>query len=389
MKLQHPLLHLLTCGATTALLGTSTLSAAENLSLKLEVAHAIDRGNAWLKANQDSESGTWDDPKYPASTALPVVAAMADPNRDPTAPTPPHIEKAYDFLFSSTKDDGGIYGEGLATYNTAVSVMALLLSGDPRAEKAILDARRFLAGQQADFDTPGETDSPFDGGVGYGGTYTHSDLSNTHLALEALYYSQNIAEERGDQEKPGTGLDWEAAITFVSRTQNLTATNDLAWASDDPANKGGFVYFPGDSKAGEMETADGTTALRSYGSMSYAGLLSFIYAQIDRSDPRVQAVMEWLQHNYSTDENPGMEAQGLYYYYHTMAKALALTGLTEVTLGDGTKVDWRQDLALKLIDRQRADGSWVNRESGRWWENQPALVTAYAVLSLEHIHRAL
>ncbi len=366
----------------------ASTAPAQNTSLKLEIEHAIERGNAWLQKTQDAETGTWDDPTYPASTALPVVAAMADPGREAGA-TPPHIAKAIDFLLTQTHDDGGIYGKGLATYNTALSMLALGFSDDPRAEKAILDARRFLANQQTDWDARGELDSEFDGGIGYGGSYTHSDLSNTHLALEALYYSKNIAEERGDQEKPGAELDWDAAITFVSRTQNLTATNDQAWASDDPVNKGGFVYFPGDSKAGEMETEDGKTALRSYGSMTYAGLLSFIYAEMDRSDPRIVTALEWLQKNYTTEENPGMEAQGLYYYYHTMAKALALSGLTEITKPDGTKVDWREDLALELIDRQAADGSWINSESGRWWENQPALVTAYAVLALEHVHRAL
>ena len=50
--------------------------------------------------------------------------------------------------------------------------------------------------------------------------------------------------------------------------------------------------------------------------MSYAGLLSFIYAEMDPQDSRVKAVKEWLSKHYTIDENPGMGPQGLFYYYH-------------------------------------------------------------------------
>ena len=130
----------------------------------------------------------------------------------------------------------------------------------------------------------------------------------------------------------------------------------------------------------------GKVALRSYGSISYGGLLSYIYAQMKRDDPRVVAVFNWLKQNYTLDENPAMGAQGLYYYYHTMAKALSLFGIEELELADGRKIDWRKDLAMRLINLQQKDGSWAN-DNGRWWERDPALVTAYAVLTLELISR--
>jgi squalene-hopene/tetraprenyl-beta-curcumene cyclase len=57
-------------------------------------------------------------------------------------------------------------------------------------------------------------------------------------------------------------------------------------------------------------------------------------------------------------------------------------------LVNGQKIDWRKELALKLINLQQRDGSWSN-ENGRWWEKDPALVTAYAVLSLEMIYRGM
>ena len=83
-----------------------------------------------------------------------------------------------------------------------------------------------------------------------------------------------------------------------------------------------------------------------------------------------------------------MGEQGLYYYYHTMAKALDLSGVKLVKKADGTKANWRRELAMKLFDLQQADGSWVN-ENGRWWERDPVLVTAYALLTLERIYYGL
>ena len=40
------------------------------------------------------------------------------------------------------------------------------------------------------------------------------------------------------------------------------------------------------------------------------------------------------------------------------------------------------------LNLQRADGSWAN-DNGRWWERDPNLVTAYAVIALEMIYRGI
>jgi squalene-hopene/tetraprenyl-beta-curcumene cyclase len=122
--------------------------------------------------------------------------------------------------------------------------------------------------------------------------------------------------------------------------------------------------------------------------MSYAGLLSMIYAKLTPDDPRVTAVKEWLGRNYTLDENPGMGAQGLYYYYHTMSKTLSAAGVDQLALQEGRNADWRNDLAVKLLTRQRDDGSWVN-DNGRWMESNPVLVTSFTVLALAHIHDSI
>ncbi len=380
-------LHFLTSLFTFLAATCYCLQAEQNtayLSLRLEVERAIKLGNQYL-TEQANEDGSWSDPEHPALTAL-VLTAL---HRSPQGLRPPQQDqsaKGLQWLCAQQQADGGVYTEGLATYNTATAIMAWLATGERQYHEAILKARAFLIGQQTDWGTPQSIDTPYDGGVGYGGTYKHSDLSNTHLALEALYHTQALALDRSD---PQPQLNWGAALQFITRCQNLSATNDQAWATAaDDQERGGFVYFPGDSKAGKKAHKDQPTALRSYGSMSYAGLLSLIYADLAADDERVVAALEWLGANFSVTENPGMQQQGLYYYYQAMAKCLATAGCRELMQTDGTRIDWRRQLGSQLVSQQREDGSWLNATS-RWWENDPILVTAYAVLALEQLHQTL
>lgn len=378
-------LHLITSLA----LATATVQGQEAnnpyLSLKLEAKRAIERGNAYL-ASQQNKEGYWREAKYPAFTALALTAALRSPSYEKSEA----ITTATQWLVKQQKEDGGIYGQGLGTYNTATSIVALVATNDKSHHPTILKARNFLIGQQTDWDTKGTTDNKFDGGIGYGGTYKHSDLSNTHLAIEALRLSRDIAQDNANGKQPE--LNWDAAIQFISRTQNLKATNDQPGISND----GSFNYFPGDSKASPRVAPDGTKTLRGYGSMSYAGLMSMLYADLNAKDPRVSAVLKWAGSNYSVKENPGMATkedpglgqQGLYYYYHAMAKALAAANVDKLPLSNKQSADWRKDLAGELLKAQREDGSWVNANS-RWWESDPVLVTCYAVLTLEQIYHSI
>jgi squalene-hopene/tetraprenyl-beta-curcumene cyclase len=364
-----------------------SLEKKDDASLKNEVQHAIERGLRWLQSKQD-EKGFWSQPDHPALTGLVLTAFMGEPSGHFKSDPPGYIRKGYDYLLQCVQPDGGIYVKDLANYNTAVSMMAFVLAYDPSFKPVLRKARSFLVGLQDDRDEKGKTDNPFDGGVGYGGTYSHSDMSNTMFALEALYYTKFLMNDKDKSDIEMKELNWQAAIKFIERCQNLPGHNDQAWASDDLQNKGGFIYFPGDSKAGEMQLATGKTALRSYASISYAGLLSYIYADIDREDPRVKAVLDWLKKNYTLEENPGMGPQGLYYCYHTMAKALSTYGIQTLVLEDGREVNWRKELALKLLNLQNAEGYWVN-ENGRFWEKDPVLVTSYAAIILEILYKGL
>ncbi len=357
-----------------------------DLSFGHEIQNAIDRGLASLLASQNT-NGWWSTQDHVAPTALVLTAFMGEPTGRYRTNLPASLAKGYGFILGSVKTNGSIYRTSLINYNTSLSMLALAASGNPAHDGVLRRARAFVVQSQMDLDEPGKMDSPYDGGIGYGDKYAHSDMNNTLTALEALHYTRHL--QSGESAGPRQDVDWKAVVQFLQNCQNLPSHNPQPWASDDARNRGGFVYFPGHSMAGgETNAATGRVTLRSYGSISYAGLLSYIYADLKREDPRVVAVLDWLRSNYTLDENPGMDLQGLYYYLHLMTKALNTARVETLELKDGRKINWRREVALRLINLQRTDGTWANTNA-RWWEKDPNLVTAYAVLSLDIIHRGI
>jgi len=360
-----------------------------------ELERAIERGVTWLLANQNS-NGWWSTADHPAVTALVLTALNKEPSRRFVRNRPSELSRAYDFLLGSAKPDGSLYRAGMANYNTSLSLVALATAEDPNFLPVIRAARAYLAGSQADFGEPGKNDTPFDGGVGYGSKYQHSDLNNTLSAIEAMRWSElALPKDAAAGTPPEKDLNWGAVAAFVQNCQNLPTHNAAEWVSSDPKDRGGFVYYPGQSMAGGVtNAATGKVSLRSYGSISYGGLLSYVYAKVDRNDPRVTAVLDWLQRNYTLEENPGMGPQGYYYYLHLMTKALTAARIDQLQVLAGPEgsparsVKWRAEVGARLLAAQKPDGSWVN-ENQRWWETDRNLVTAYVLLSLEMLHASV
>jgi len=378
--------------ATTIAFGASAFTRAadeplprdgKNLSFRNEIRDSLNRSLVWLRAQQNADGSFGKDTLHPALTALPIIAFQREPAG--RFAKEEFVAKGYAYLRGFTQPDGGIYSKenGLANYNTSVCLLALVGANEPKDLDTLVKARAYVVGQQAGGMAKPETD----GGIGYGSIGAspkrgHPDLDNTVVALEALRATKHLIAD-----KPGTkDLNWNAAIDFVARCQNLPS-NKQPWASGDADNKGGFIYYPGFSNAGEVTLEGGGKALRSYGSMSYAGLLSFIYADVKSDDPRVTAAVAWLRKHYTLDENPGLEKSGYFYYLHLMAKGLTAAGITELEFG-GKKSDWRLALAERLMKLQQQDGSWLN-DTARWKENNPVLVSTYCALTLEILYAQL
>ncbi|MBE2284846.1 MAG: cycloartenol synthase [Prosthecobacter sp.] len=374
---------------TASLFGQAATQAARHESLKQELRLGVERGLNFLRSKQNGETGQWGDSEPVAITALGIISFMLDPNRKAGDPVPAEVEKATKFLLSNAKPDGGIYVKARGNYNTALALTALLLNPKPENEEVMLKARRYLVTRQLDLDEKGKQDNPLDGGIGYGDDKgMHADMSNMVFALEAIHYSEALLADKGDAAKNEPKLNYAAAIDFIQRCQNRPESNKSSWVSKDPDDAGGFIYNPVETRGAKVENPDGSIALRSYGSISYAGLLSFIYAGLEKDDPRVKAVIEWLQNHYTVEENPGLGASGLYYYFHTMSKALSTADIDFIKTKDGKVIDWRADLTGKLLSLQKGDGSWANAE-GRWMESDPVLVTSYILMALGRIHQTL
>ena len=355
----------------------ATWGAGLPADLEPEARAALARGAAWLAAQQQP-GGFWAMADSPALTGLSMWALQkADPGAYQSA-----INRALVFILTSVQEDGSIWrqpamqrkGGGLANYNTAVCMSALHALNRPELTPVVQNARTYLSKMQY-LDA-----SAYRGGMGYdadqGRPYT--DLSNSYMAYEAMRLTQDVEDLRAAGE-PKADLDWKAAQEFLAQVQNLKSVNTNSYVSEDADNRGGFAYSPG---AGAATTnAEGKVTLRSYGSMTYAGLLALIYAQVDANDVRVQSAKDWAGRHWSLDENPGMGQEGLYYFFNVLTKSLAAAGDETLTLPDGRTVVWREEVARKLIALQKPDGSWVN-ENNRWWEADPNLVTSYTLLAL-------
>jgi hypothetical protein len=347
----------------------SLLAAEENQAAYQE---AVSKGIEFLRVKGQAADGSYSAQAGPAFTAICTLAVL-DHGR---SVDDPQVAKGLKYLEGLVQPDGSVAAKNsrIPNYETCICMMCFAAANkDGRYAKVLENAQKFLRGAQIDDANGSDKSDPSFGGAGYG-TKGRADLSNTAFLLEAL-------------ESAGVGGNDPAvqnALVFVSRCQNLESEhNTLPFAAKNP--DGGFVYSPaagGNSPAGRGGDQE-EAALRSYGSMTYAGLKSMIYAGLTADDPRVKAATKWLRDHYSLTENPGMGQNGVYYYYHTMGKALAALGQHEFEDAAGTKHEWKKELAAELIKRQQPDGSWVN-EARRWMEGDANLCTAFALITLKY-----
>ncbi|HEX3871546.1 MAG TPA: prenyltransferase/squalene oxidase repeat-containing protein [Pirellulales bacterium] len=344
------------------------LSAADSNDLAQKRQDAVNRGVEFLRSKQ-GDDGSYSGSAGPAVTALVTTALL----RSGRTLNDPFIAKSLKYLEGFVQPDGGIYQPqtNYKNYETCLAIVAFeRANADHRYDALLKKATAFAKGLQWDESEDIDRSNVSYGGAGYGKS-KRPDLSNTSFLMDALKAS-------------GNGPDDEAikkALVFVSRCQNLESEyNTTEFSAKNP--DGGFYYTPaagGSSQAGKTE--DG--GLRSYASMTYAGLKSMIYAGLTSDDPRVKAATEWLKKNYTLESNPGMGDSGLYYYYDAFAKALDAAGSETFVDADNSSHRWRDELTAALAKRQRPDGSWVN-ENGRWMEGDANLVTAYALLALSY-----
>lgn len=393
------------CAALAALVSFGA-SAQTADTIEARARAGIEKGLDWLLEKQQT-NGVWSSAQNPALTAMPAWALSASGREKDGAA----IAKAVAHVKSCARDDGGIYvvvpgrrGGSYGTYNTAICMTALHYCDPVGSTRILQKAREYVASTQL---TGAEGEGGNTGGFGYEAATSAraggADLNNSAWVISAMALTADVEESRPAGEKRAD-IDWEAALGYVDRMQVKAGAKGA-----DPDDAGGFLYrlpdrglppstIPAAPRGGATNQLPRSSnpslpsstrpPLRSYGSITYSGLLSMLYARVGRDDPRVVSAIDYARRHWTLSENPGQGQQGVYFYYTIMARALALLDVDQLPpVKDGdAPIAWRDELVEKVLSLQKEDGSWVN-ENNRWFENDAVLTTSYAVLTLEYAMR--
>lgn len=355
----------------------------------------LQRGLNFLKPRQGAD-GSWSPRAGPAITAMVLRVMLDDPA---TNPADPAAQRALEYVLTKAKPDGGIHDGLLENYNTAICLSTLAkLRNKPAITPLIALSQEFLrnlqwSNQNDPQGKPIDASHPFYGGAGYGND-GRPDMSNTQMMIQGLHDS---------------GLDtndpaYQRALVFITRCQGVPQNKEYA---SRIRPDGGFIYATSlnKEKIGQLESKAGsetidipdasggvgpTNVLRTYGSMTYAGFKSYLYANLKRDDPRVTAAYDWIRNNYTLAHNPGMpepqKMQGYYYYILTFSRAMRAWGEPTITIADGQTRRWAHDMIAHLAATQQPDGSWTNT-ADRWMEGDPNLTTAYVLQAIQEALR--
>ena len=336
-------------------------STSENMQPALRAAAqaGIGRGLQYLRARQGSDGAF----SHSVGITGLVMRGFAESRGAPLPTDAALLGSAAEFMLKQAKPDGAMSESAEnRSYNTSLALGALAATKNEKYRAALNKGRAFLQGQQFD---EGEGYTPkhrYYGGVGYGDDGVFPDMANQFIALDALRAASLNPQD----------ATWKKALIFISRAQNRSESNDQKFAGND----GGFIYMPGANVAPFKGT-------ESYGGITAAGLMSLLFAGADKHDPRVVAAYNWIKKNYTLDTNPGTGVKdGIFYYYYAFAQAMSAMGEVEVVDAKGLKHNWRDELANKLLSLQSPDGSWVNKDSPRWMQSNPDLVSGWAINAL-------
>ena len=369
--------------------------AAEDAAFGDEVNAAIERGVAWLRAQQKNSGGF---PGFsedlPANTydvmevginAL-VILTLAHSG---VGPEEKSIKKCLNFCRShySGKKGLNLKGTGKLTIYTAATLILALDAlyvpveqdaaplkkdryGTPVPPKPIKckypkSLRRWIQ-ELVDFIVKSQVAS---GGWRYPGNPLgapdgDTDLSNTQYALLAL----DAASRCGILAPVKT---WEQATAYVLSQQDTDGLDAAIWMENEAWEPGfdtpprfveaaqtlarGWTYLPGDTElpTGSM-TAAGVTCLAMCKEHLWARkkLDAGIRARIDRG---ILSGIAWLAENWTVEENPTPGGASAWHYYYLYGLERAGSKLGSRWIG---RQDWYREGARHLLAAQQKNGQW-------------------------------
>lgn len=328
--------------------------AAELARLEL----ALERGSSWLRARQ-REDGAFPPGVRPeaCAVALTALALWSLEEPEPVAIDEPASRRAVEFLTRMRRSDGGIYdpARGLAVYTSGVTARALGVHarrlGDDELRRLANDVELYALGHRA-------PESEVDGAAS----------ASAGTSRDAAKAARDLLASRREELDPAA----RRALDFLSRCD------------------------AGGARAPARLRAPGTAVDPS--AFGYEDLLPYVYLEVSAEQQIAARALAALRASFTVERNPDLtrrygpagfpEDQGLYYYYLIAAKTLSVHGLATLEVAGGGRRDAARELVARLERLQLDDGSWRNRD-GRWWEDEPVLTTAYALLALKHCRRVL
>lgn len=347
----------------------------------------------WI-VSQQQDSGAW--LQGPADKAAPSAAytglMVAALGGAPASLKPKYkaaADKGVAYLITRTNPDGSV-GEGptgtfVKTYATGIALMAYAsVERTDKVANAIRGAQAYMKQNQL-------KEGKDIGGLGYGdesgpGRKAIANLSTTGFGAEGMHQSG----------LPQTDEFWQLVVKFVRKCQNNSEVNNdpdfvaLLKANGLVVGDDGSLYYAPDPKQQKLpakKVAD-KESIAGYGSMTYDGIKTYIYAGLKKDSPEVKAAIDWVRKNYSVEAHPGFpfdaaqrqQLRGLYHYYLVMSRALEAYGENPFETFDGKKHDWAREIAGQLVKAVKEDKMWKN-ENPAWFEGDPLLVTSYVLVT--------
>lgn len=412
---------------------------------------AISRAVTFILSHQQENGGIYDRvlPTYNTAISLAALAKVPNPDEKVTAAVAKAQAYLKTLQFGEgavayesgetarvvTKDDPfyGAWGYGNHgrpdLSNSSFAIEALHASGLPENDAAYQRALVFLRRcQMLDLPTGEGNDMPYaknsrQGGFIYatsenkdrvgGGQSSAGEIAESLSGPPGVSVTFTLAPGADGKPRPLTRAECSERLSLhkqVLASGNASAefivlhgpglsggkspAFEVRTSTADPMAASEFVLAafrdevdPASITARPVPHWQGESRLRAYGSMSYSGFKSYLYAGLTPSDPRVKAAQSWIAENYTLEENPGVGTDGLYYYMLVFSRALRASGLDTIpsTTG-GAPRDWRSDLVTRLRGLQQADGSFKPVDD-RWMESDPILITAYSLIALQEAKR--
>lgn len=328
-----------------------TTSAAD-YSVSNEVDYSVRKGLRWLEQHQE-HSGGWDSANGFSTTALVLIAFSVEPDRGNSLLTPV-IARGYDVLrtWPERAPQGNPDRE---LEDASLAALALLRRNDASDAARLKKLHQFIAERSTASVSPAPkppapSKSAKPGKNGVKATPENQtaplEMKTIAEALEALHGFDSVEPDSGGRDLAAM----KAAIHLIHQKELQPEK-----LRETPA-----IHLLCDLLAGAPQD------------------LPQVKATLDQVKQRLVSVTEPTNGNAGKAERQSDAGEDI----PTLIEALSVTSAQTIDAPGGRRIDWPRALALRLIDQQNSDGSWL-RKGGP--DPARARQTAEAVIALEHL----